>query len=61
MHKIRYETRDIQKHPHYREDLLKHAGEIAVPFLIKDGQWVRGYPDGQGYSESYAKKLFNIK
>jgi glutaredoxin-like protein NrdH len=60
-HGIRYELRDIQKNPEYRKDLLANAGEIAVPFLIMNGKWVRGYPDGEGYSEEYARRLFKAQ
>lgn len=60
LHKIIYETRDIQKNPAFRKDLMENAGEIAVPFVVLDGKWIRGYPDGHGFSEDYAKKLFEI-
>lgn len=59
-HKISYEVRDIQKNRSFRDDLLKNAGEIAVPFVILNGKWVRGYPNGEGFSEEYAKNLFGI-
>jgi glutaredoxin len=59
-HKIPCEVRDIQKNPAFRKDLMENAGEIAVPFVVLDGKWIRGYPDGEGYSEAYAKNLFGI-
>ena len=60
-HKISCEVRDIQKNPSWRQDLIDHADEVAVPYVVLNGKWIIGYPEGEGYSEEYAKNLFGIK
>ena len=31
-----------------------------VPFLVIDGEWVRGYQVGQPFSEEFARSLFGL-
>ena len=59
-HQIQYELRDIKKNPAYREELEKKTGKLGVPYFILDGKWEIGYEKGIGFTEAYAKKLFNF-
>ena len=57
---IEYETRDIRKHPEYARELEEKTGKQGVPYLIIDGEWVRGYIPRQPFSEEFAKDLFGL-
>lgn len=53
-----YEHRDIRKNLEYARELEEKTGKQGVPYLIIDGQWVRGYEPGKPFSEGFAKSLF---
>jgi len=57
---IEYENRDIRKEPHYGEDLQRKTGKQAVPYLIINGEWKRGYEPGVPFSEPFARELFGV-
>lgn len=57
---IEYETRDIRKNPEHAEVLERKTGKEGVPYLVIDGQWVRGYVPGQPFSEEFARGLFGL-
>jgi len=55
---IPYELRDIKEHPEYAEELQQVTGKLGVPYLKIDGEWVRGYPKGEPFTEEFARGLF---
>jgi glutaredoxin-like protein NrdH len=55
---IEYETRDIKKNPEYGKELEEKTGKLGVPYLVIDGEWVRGYQPGQPFSKEFADSLF---
>lgn len=57
---IAYELRDIRKQPHYAAELEAKTGKQGVPYLVIDGEWVRGYQPGQPFSEAFARGLFGL-
>jgi len=57
---IAYEHRDIRVHPEYAEELEAKTGKQGVPYLIIDGEWVRGYQPGKPFSEDFARALFGL-
>lgn len=57
---IVYENRDIREHPEYGEELEARTGKLGVPYLVIDGQWVRGYEPGKPFSEAFAKQLLGL-
>jgi glutaredoxin-like protein NrdH len=57
---IAYETRDIREHPEYGAELEAQTGKLGVPYLLMDGEWIRGYEPGQVFSETFAKSLFGL-
>ena len=59
-HGIEYENRDIREEPKYGEALEAKTGKSGVPYLVIDGQWVRGYEPGQPFSETFARGLFGL-
>ncbi len=59
-HNISYENRDIQERPEYGEELKARTGKLGVPYLIIDGQWIRGYEPGKPFSEEFARGLFGL-
>lgn len=54
---IAYELRDIRANPAYAAELSERTGKQGVPYLVIDGQWVRGYEPGQPYSDDFAARL----
>ena len=50
---IAYEERDMRETPAYGEELEAKTGKLGVPYLILDGEWVRGYDPGQPFSEDF--------
>lgn len=56
---IDYEVRDIRKRPEYAAELAEKTGKEGVPYLVIDGNWVRGYEPGKPFSEAFARALFN--
>lgn len=59
-HGITYENRDIRKQPEYARELEEKTGKLGVPYLVIDGEWIRGYAPGQPFSEEFARKLFGL-
>ncbi|MCP4643575.1 MAG: glutaredoxin family protein [bacterium] len=57
---IEYENRDIRDNPAYGEELKQKTGKLGVPYLVIDGEWVRGYEPGQPFSEAFARGLFGL-
>lgn len=57
---IAYEERDIRETPAHGEELEAKTGKLGVPYLILDGEWVRGYDPGQPFSEDFARQLFGM-
>lgn len=55
---IDYELRDIRENPEYAEEVQQATGKLGVPYLVIDGEWVRGYQIGQPLSEEFAERLF---
>lgn len=59
-HGIEYENRDIREEPEHARVLEEKTGKLGVPYLIIDGEWVRGYEPGKPFSEEFAKRLFGM-
>ncbi|MBP8131933.1 MAG: glutaredoxin family protein [Candidatus Hydrogenedentes bacterium] len=59
-HGIRYEVRDIKESPEHARALETRTGRLGVPYLVIDGEWVRGYQPGKPFSESFARGLFGL-
>lgn len=59
-HGIAYENRDIRENPKFGEELEATTGKLGVPYLVIDGEWVRGYEPGQPFSDDFAKQLFGL-
>lgn len=57
-HGIGYELRDIRKNPEFAEEVQEATGKLGVPYLVIDGEWIRGYQIGQPFSEEFAARLF---
>ena len=57
---LTYETRDIRENPEYARELEAKTGKLGVPFLVIDGQWVRGYQVRQPFSEDYARDILDL-
>lgn len=57
-HGIEYENRDIREHPEYGEELKERTGKLGVPYLVINGEWVKGYQSGAPFSEDFARSLF---
>jgi glutaredoxin len=58
-HDIGYELRDIREHPEFADEVRENTGKLGVPFLVIDGEWVRGYQLGQAFTEDFAATLFS--
>lgn len=59
-HGIEYTVRDIKKNPECAEELEAKTGKLGVPYLVIDGEWIRGYVPKQPFSEDFAKGLFQM-
>ncbi len=57
-HGIAYVVRDIKENPAYARELEAKTGKQGVPFLVIDGEWIRGYEVGRPFSEAFARSLF---
>lgn len=57
---ITYEIRDIKDDPEHARALEAHTGKEGVPYLVIDGEWVRGYEPGKPFSEAFARGLFGL-
>lgn len=55
---IDYELRDIRQNPAYAEEVQQATGKLGVPYLVIDGEWVRGYEIGKPFSVEFAESLF---
>jgi len=58
---IAYENRDIRETPAYGEELEAKTGKLGVPYLVIDGEWIRGYAPGMPFSEDFARGLFGLE
>ena len=59
-HDVPYTVRDIQKNPEFARELEAQTGKLGVPYLLIDGEWIRGYQPGQPFSEAFAKELLGL-
>ena len=57
---IAYTNRDIKKNPEHAEELEQRTGKLGVPYLVIDGEWVRGYAPGQPFSEDFARGILGL-
>lgn len=57
---VEYTVRDIRENLAYGEELEAKTGKLGVPYLVIDGEWIRGYEVGQPFSEDFAKSLFGL-
>lgn len=57
---IAYENRDIRKEPAHGKILEEKIGKLAVPYVIINGEWKKGYQPGRAFSESFARELFGV-
>lgn len=58
---VPYETRDIKENPAYGEELEAKTGKLGVPYLVVDGEWIRGYQVGEPFSEAYARQILGLE
>ena len=56
-HGIPYANRDIKKNPAYAQELREKTGKEGVPYLIIDGEWVRGYEVGKPFCPKHRRQL----
>ena len=49
------ESIDEMKHA---DEVMDKTGKLGVPYLIIDGEWVRGYELHKPFSEAFARSLF---
>ena len=54
---IAYELRDIKANPEFAAELHANTGKEGVPYLVKDGRWMRAYEPGQPFSDEFARRL----
>ena len=59
-HNIQFENRDIREHPEHGEVLKEKTGKLGVPYLLIDGEWIKGYQSGEPFSEEFARSLFGL-
>ncbi|HRI87672.1 MAG TPA: glutaredoxin family protein [Candidatus Hydrogenedentes bacterium] len=59
-HGVVYENRDIREHPEYGVELEQATGKLGVPYLVINGEWVRGYEPGQPFTEVFAKRILGL-
>ena len=59
-HGIALENRDIRERPEYGEELQSRTGKLGVPYLVIDGEWVRGYDPGRPFTEDFARDLLGL-
>ena len=59
-HNVAYENRDIREHPEFGAELEAKTGKLGVPYLVIDGEWVRGYDPGKPFSEAFAKHILGL-
>ena len=59
-HGVAYECRDIRENPAYAAELETKTGKQGVPYLLIDGEWVRGYEPRRPFSEEFAKSILGL-
>ena len=59
--KLDYEIRDIRKDRVHAETLKAAIGKEAVPHLLWEGEWVRGYQVGKSFDADWAEALFESR
>ena len=59
-HGVEYENRDIKENPDYGREVEEQTGKLGVPYLVVDGEWVRGYEVGKPFSEEYARGILGL-
>lgn len=57
-HGIEYERRDIHENTAHADEVMDKTGKLGVPYLVIDGEWVRGYELSKPFSEEFARGLF---
>jgi glutaredoxin len=57
---VECELRDIGERSEYARELERKTGKLGVPYLVIDGEWVRGYEVGKPFSETFARGLFGM-
>ena len=57
---VAYEVRDIKKDPEHARVVKEKTGKLGVPYLVIDGEWVRGYEVGKPFSEDFARNLLGV-
>lgn len=60
VHSIPYELRDIKADPSHARELEAHTGKLGVPYLIVDGEWVRGYEPRVPFSDDFARRILKL-
>ena len=55
---IEFELRDIKENPEYADEVRENTGKLGVPYLVIDGEWVRGYELDKPFSTEFAESLF---
>ncbi|HIA48883.1 MAG TPA: glutaredoxin family protein [Candidatus Hydrogenedentes bacterium] len=55
---IEYTLKDIRENPADGEELEQKTGKLGVPYLVIDGEWIRGYDVGKAFSQEFADNLF---
>lgn len=55
---ISFETRDVQMNSEHAKEVENKTGKLGVPYLVIDGEWVRGYDLDNPFSDSFAASLF---
>lgn len=56
---IEFEVRDIKERPEYAEEVRENTGKLGVPYLVIDGEWVRGYELDKPFSNEFAETLID--
>jgi len=59
-HGIQYQERDIKEDPEHAKVLEEQTGKLGVPYLVKDGEWIRGYQVHRPFSQEFARNLFGV-
>ncbi len=57
---VDYELRDVREQPQYADELEAKTGKQGVPFLVIDGEWIRGYDPGLPFSDEFARKTLGL-
>lgn len=58
---VQYTVRDIKENPEYGKELAEKTGKLGVPYLVIDGEWIRGYQVGQPFSKDYARQILGLE